>query len=103
MKLYYTLGQQWLLNDEHEIWQYLDENGIDYRISAAIDTELPSTLNFRALPVGSLVRIYTILADETDVLAICLKFERVAILDNSKMNSIRNKVRKFFTFKKAAI
>ena len=94
MKKYYTIIQGF---DCYDLSSYFQEHGIKYHISADFIPVVNPTDGSRE---EDLVKIYTVLLDDTDLLHIKLIFSDVNVTKNNKYTEFKNKVREFFTWKK---
>jgi len=98
MKQYYTLVQGF--HPEHrDLQDYLDEQGIHYKVGADFAEELqrPGQIKL-AIDHGTLLKKYTVLIEDHELSAIMLSVDGVHVVDNRNSIKFQNTVRGYFSW-----
>lgn len=98
MKQYFTLVQAFI-PDHRPLGDYLDEQGIEYKLGADRYDELKMFGYFDPnANSASILKTFTVLIDEHELSAIKLSVDGVHVVQNRSAVKAQNKVRGYFSW-----
>jgi len=98
MKQYYTLVQGF--QPEHkDLQEYLDEQGIHYKVGADFAGEFSKSGQIKLnVDYNTLLKKYTVLIEDHELSAIMLSVDGVHVVDNRNSIKFQNTVRGYFSW-----